>query len=60
MIRDQTTRDVRYTFDPKVIVLTYETGLAAARNGTIFEIGYVDDPALEGDYSLFFQVIASP
>jgi len=60
MIRDPTTRDVRYTFEPRAIVLTYETALAAARNGTIFEIRYVDDPALEGDYSLFFQVITSP
>jgi hypothetical protein len=47
----------RYVFNPRALILTYDGALRAARAGTTIEVRYVDDPRLEGDYSIFFRVV---
>jgi hypothetical protein len=48
-----------FAFEPQAIILTFENAQHLANSRTPFEVRYVDSPALEGDYTLFFEVTYS-
>lgn len=55
----------RYVFDPQVLILTYDAADMISRTDFghglgIFEMRFVDDPDLQGDYTLFLQVKRLP
>ena len=55
----------RYTFDPQVLILTYQMADMIARTdfgkGTgVIEMHYKDDPDLEGEYTLYLKVVRLP
>lgn len=48
-----------FAFEPQAIILTFENAQHLANSRTPFEVRYVDSPALEGDYTLFFEITYS-
>jgi hypothetical protein len=61
-----TRRDANtYQFDPTVVILTYEAAAMISRTDFghgpgVFELRFLDDRDLEGDYTVFMQVKRMP